>query len=96
MTNYIKRYANEGYYEVADRFVEYAEQQGVHPATLAIAWVAGHHSVTAPIIGSRNVDQLKHALAAAEFDLTEEMRIEISALSPQPPLATDRSEEVPG
>ena len=96
LTNYIKRYANEGYYEVADRFVEYAEQQGVHPATLAIAWVAGHHSVTAPIIGSRNVDQLKHALAAAEFDLTEEMRIEISALSPQPPLATDRSEEVPG
>jgi len=32
-------------------------------------------------------------VAAAEIEMTEELRREISSLSPEPPLATDRSEE---
>jgi aryl-alcohol dehydrogenase-like predicted oxidoreductase len=49
--------------------------------------------VTAPIIGARNVNQLRSSIAAAEIPMTPELRAEISALSPEPPPATDRSEE---
>ena len=52
--NYIKRYANPLYYELADRFAAYASERSVHPATLALAWAKGHPDVTAPIIGGRN------------------------------------------
>jgi len=90
---YAKRYGENVYYESADRFVEHANRRGVHPATLAVAWVAAHPAVTAPIIGARNVEQLEPSLAAAELHMTPEWRAEISALSPAPPIATDRREE---
>jgi aryl-alcohol dehydrogenase-like predicted oxidoreductase len=89
---YMKRYGDEVYYEVAERFSEYAREQGVHPVSLAVAWVMSHPNVTAPIIGARNLEQLEPALAAAELKMTPEWRAEISNLSPTPPPATDRSE----
>ena len=46
-----------------------------------------------PIIGARNVRQLNGSLGALDLDMTQEMRDEISALSPTPPPATDRVEE---
>lgn len=91
--NYIVRYEAERYYEVAERFADYAEKAGVHPVTLAVAWVKAHPAVTAPILGARNLDQLKPSLAAAEYELTPQQREEISALTPPPPVATDRDEE---
>ena len=90
---YTKRYGDDGYFEVAEKFTAYAEDKGVHPVTLAVAWVGSHEAVTAPIIGARNVEQLEPSLAAAGFEMTPEMRSEISALSPEPPPAHDRSEE---
>jgi aryl-alcohol dehydrogenase-like predicted oxidoreductase len=51
--------------------------------------------VTAPIIGARNLDQLEGSLKALDVDMTPELYAEIAALSPEPPLATDRSEERP-
>lgn len=90
---YARRYADERVYEVAERFTEHAHQQGHHPATLAVAWVASHPAVTAPIIGARNVEQLEPSLKAADLALSAEQREAISALSDAPPPATDRSEE---
>lgn len=90
--NYIKRYANPLYYELADRFVAYASDRGAHPATLALAWAKGHPDVTAPIIGGRDLDQLQPSLAALDFEMSAEMRAEIAALSTEPPPATDRAE----
>jgi aryl-alcohol dehydrogenase-like predicted oxidoreductase len=90
---YAKRYGERRYYEVAEAFCAYAANQGVHPATLAVAWVAAHPAVTAPIIGARNAEQLEPSLAAATFVMSPEMRAEIAALSPDPGIATDRSEE---
>jgi aryl-alcohol dehydrogenase-like predicted oxidoreductase len=52
--------------------------------------------VTAPIIGARNVEQLESSLAAVEVEMTPEWRAEISALSIEPPPATDRLEEKSG
>jgi len=93
---YMKRYGEPVYYEIAERFTAYAQERGIHPATLAVAWVMGHPAITAPIIGARNVEQLESSLAALELEMTPEWRAEISALSIEPPPATDRSEEKTG
>ena len=90
---YGKRYGDALHYEVAERFTAYAQEQGYHPATLAVAWVMSHPAVTAPIIGARNLEQLDASLAAADVPMTPAWRVEISALSIEPPLATDRTEE---
>jgi aryl-alcohol dehydrogenase-like predicted oxidoreductase len=90
---YQTRYAEDWVYEVAEKFTEFARNHGYNPVSLAIAWVGSHQAVTAPIIGARNVEQLREAMAAADIDMTGELRQEISRLSPEPPPATDRSEE---
>ena len=68
-----------------------AAEVGCHPATLAVAWVGGHPAVTAPLIGGRTLDQLRPSLAAADLELDDELRARITALTPTPPLATDRT-----
>jgi aryl-alcohol dehydrogenase-like predicted oxidoreductase len=93
---YTKRYGDPTYYEVAERFTAHAKERGIHPASLAIAWVMSHPAITAPIIGARNVEQLEASLAALDVQMTPEWRAEISALSVEPPSATDRSEEKSG
>lgn len=93
---YAQRYGETSYYETAQRFNDHAREKGYHPATLAVAWVMAHPAVTAPIIGARNVEQLEPSLQAVEVPMTPEWRAEISAFSPTPPPATDRSEEQHG
>jgi len=87
------RYGEGWIYEVAEQFSQFARQRGFEPASLAVAWVASHPAVTAPIIGARNVAQLEGSLKAADISMTPELRAEISALSPEPAVATDRTEE---
>ena len=89
---YTARYADEMNFVVADRFTTYAAEHGMHPATLAVAWVMSHPAITAPIIGARNGEQLEYSLAALEVDMTPQWRDEISALSVTPAPATDRAE----
>jgi aryl-alcohol dehydrogenase-like predicted oxidoreductase len=96
---YAARYSEPWAFEVAEKFVGLCKEQGLHPVSTAIAWVAAHPAVTAPIIGARNVEQLRDSLAAVDIDMTPELRARIAALSPTPPPATDRLEEqrtVPG
>lgn len=90
---YETRYGDPGHYEVADRFTALAAELGHAPATLAVAWVASHPAVTSVLAGGRNVLQLSAALDAATLELDAETRARISALSPEPPPATDRNEE---
>lgn len=90
---YSQRYSDPQYFEIADRFVSFARETGVSPTTLALAWVKSHPAVTAPIIGARNVDQLRDSLAAADLDLDPATRAKISRLSVSPGKATDRLEE---
>jgi aryl-alcohol dehydrogenase-like predicted oxidoreductase len=87
------RYGDDWIYQVAEDFSQFASERGYEPASLAVAWVANHPDVTAPIIGARNLGQLEGSLKSLEIDMTPELRAEISALSPEPPLATDRNEE---
>lgn len=90
---YAKRYSLDAMTATAEAFTAYADQAGVHPVTLAVAWVMGNPDVTAPIIGARSVDQLAPSLEALDFAMSDQMRDEITALSVTPPPATDRLEE---
>ncbi|MBN1219398.1 MAG: aldo/keto reductase [Anaerolineae bacterium] len=90
---YSIRYGEDWVYEVAERFTRFAQTNGFDPAALAVAWVGSHPAITAPIIGARNLEQLEGSLKSLDIEMTPDLRAEISALSPEPPLATDRSEE---
>ncbi len=90
---YRTRYGAKWMYEVAEKFVALARELGHHPISLAIAWVASHPAVTAPIIGGRNLAQLRPSVEAAKIEINEDLRQKISSLSPEPPPATDRNEE---
>ena len=83
-------------HEVATKFAVFCHDRGLHPVSAAVAWVGAHPAVTAPIVGARNVDQLRASLDSVSIDMTPELRAEISALSRPPPPATDRSEETKG
>jgi aryl-alcohol dehydrogenase-like predicted oxidoreductase len=87
------RYGEEWMYTAATDFAEFARSHGYTPASLAVAWVAHHPAVTTPIIGARNLAQLEDSLQAVELEMTEELYEQISALTPRPAVATDRSEE---
>jgi hypothetical protein len=76
----------------ADRFTEFPQKLDVKPATLALARTMSHPDVTAAIIGARNLTQLEDSPAALDVDMTNDLREEISALSPAPAPASDRIE----
>ncbi len=90
---YETRYGNAAFYEIAEAFTQLANELGHSPTTLAIAWVASNPAVTSVLVGGRNVEQLAPAFAARDLVLDEATRARISALSPEPPPATDRNEE---
>ena len=90
---YAQRYGLADYFQTAEDFSAHAAERGVHPATLAVAWVMANPAITAPIIGARNLGQLEASLAALDLDMTDQWHAEITALSPSPPPAHDRLEE---
>jgi len=91
---YEARYGDAWMFEVAEEYVAFCKERGLHPVSTAIAWVGTHPAVTAPIVGARNVDQLKDSLAAVKVDMTPSLRAEIADLSRTPAPATDRTEEL--
>ncbi len=90
---YTRRYEDDWMHDVANAFTAFCAERGLNPVSTAVAWAGGHPGVTCPIIGARTVEQLKPSLAAADVDMTPELWAEIAALSRQPAIATDRSEE---
>jgi aryl-alcohol dehydrogenase-like predicted oxidoreductase len=90
---YQTRYGDPCYYAIAEKFSAIAAELGLHPVTLALAWVASHPAVTSVLAGARDAEQLAPSLAATTVELDEATRARISALSPEPPPATDRNEE---
>lgn len=91
---YEARYGEAWMFEVAEKFAAFCKGRGLHPVSTAVAWVGAHPAITAPIIGARNLEQLKDSLNAARIDMTPALRAEIAALSRTPPPATDRLEEL--
>ena len=91
---YKARYGPRWMHDAAVGLSKLADEMGVHPATLAVAWVARNSAVWGPIISSRSVEQLRPSLDAIGFEMDEPLYAQITALSQTPAPATDRLEEV--
>lgn len=93
-TKYAERYAPDWMHKAAAELKEVARMEGVHPATLAVAWVAQHQDRPAPIISGKSVEQLEPSLSGLRYQLSDEIYERLSGLTPVPAPATDRLEEV--
>ena len=67
-----KLYYRDADFDVVDRVVEIANQRGVKPAQIALAWVMARPGVSAPIIGASKPGPLEDALGALDLKLTED------------------------
>jgi aryl-alcohol dehydrogenase-like predicted oxidoreductase len=94
VATYSKRYGDEWMLGAAVNYVDFARTNGYNPVSLAVAWAAAHPAVTAPIIGARNTAQLEDSLNALEIEMTTELYGRLAALTPTPPPATDRTEDL--
>jgi len=91
---YAARYGLPQMHKAAQDLAALAADLGVHPATLAVAWVLQHPAAPLPILSARNAAQLASSLAAINYALDAETYAKLQALFPAPPPATDRIEEV--
>lgn len=90
---YAQRYGGQFYQDVASGVAAIANELGIAPATLAVAWVLANEAVTCPIIGAGNPSQLTQSLDGADFKLPPDILQRIDEISPPPPPPTDRSED---
>ncbi len=67
-------------FAAVDAYLDVARRFGVDPAQMAIAWSARRPFVASSIFGATNVDQLEHALGAAELTLSDELVAELDAV----------------
>jgi aryl-alcohol dehydrogenase (NADP+) len=71
------QFAHQMYYSEADFAVQsavaaVADERGVKPAQIALAWLLHKPGVTSPIIGLSKMYQLEEAIAAADIALGED------------------------
>ena len=79
--------------DIAERFIAHAQAHGVHPVRWPWRGSWPTPASPRPSSGARNLEQFEASLQALDFVMTPDWRAEISALSPDPPPATDRNEE---
>lgn len=68
----IKKFLNDRGYQILDALDEVANKYNVEQASVALAWLMHHPSITAPIASVTNLSQLKSFTAAANLKLTAE------------------------
>ena len=73
-------------YDTIDVLVQVAQDRGVSPAQVALAWLLTRPGVTSLVIGARTDEQLADNLQAAELELTAEEVARLEEVS-RPPLA---------
>lgn len=91
---YRRRYGDEWMLTAAQDYLQFCRENGYNPVSLAVAWAAAHPGITAPLIGARNVAQLEDSLGSTELDMSPELYAQLSALTPAPPPATDRTDDL--
>ncbi len=67
-----RMYYEAGDYAVLDQVEKVAENHGVKPAQIALAWLLHKPGITSPIIGASKMAHLEEAVAALDIDLSEE------------------------
>ncbi|MEE8600089.1 aldo/keto reductase [Euzebya tangerina] len=74
--------------QVADAFTDIAAREGVHPATLALAWLLHQRPNLVPIAGTRKVANLDNNVAAVDLDLSADLLAELDrTFSPEESIA---------
>jgi len=68
----IKNFKGSSNAEIVGRVEELAKKKGLSMAQIAIAWSLAYPGVTAPIVGTTNLTNLKEIIAAVHIKLTEE------------------------
>ena len=66
---------------IADAVVEVAEEIGCAPSQVAVSWVRQQHGVIVPLIGARNLDQLRDNLGSLDVTLTAEQLARLDEVS---------------
>jgi aryl-alcohol dehydrogenase-like predicted oxidoreductase len=66
-------------FDVVDVVREVADERGLPPAQLALAWLLGRPGVSAPIVGASKVGHLDDAIAAVDVSLSEEEAARLEA-----------------
>jgi aryl-alcohol dehydrogenase-like predicted oxidoreductase len=74
--------ANQRKLDAADELAQLADEAGIPLLQLAIAFVANHPAVTAPIIGPRTMEQLESQLPAATVVLDQALLDRIDEIVP--------------
>jgi len=65
-------YFQAGDYDVLDRAIQVAENHGMKPAQIALAWLLNKPGITAPVVGASKMSHLEEAVAAVEIALSDE------------------------
>ncbi len=91
---YAARYGPKWMHDAAVGLSDIANAQNVSSATLAVAWVRRHAPDVHPILSARSAEQLAPSLDGLTYNMDTATYDAITALSPTPPPATDRNEEV--
>ncbi len=82
---YLKGLYHSADREIISRVAEVAARRGVPMAQVALAWVAGHPAVSAPIVGVTSSRHLDDALSGIDLELTADERAHLEApYTPQP------------
>ncbi len=77
----VQRFAGDKALASTARYLELAEELGMHPVTLATAWSKQHDFVASTIVGVSQEDQLAPIFAAAEVELSPEVMKRIYKIS---------------
>ena len=91
---YAARYGPAWMHDATVALSGIAADLGVSPATLAVAWIRRHTPDVHPILSARSLAQLQPSLDALTYQMSDATYAKITALSPTPPPATDRIEEL--
>ena len=78
---YQDRYWHEREFDTVEAVLAVAAEAGLHPATMAVAWVLANGAVTAPIVGASRPDQLDASLAAAGVVLDAGLKARLDELT---------------
>ncbi len=78
---YQNRYWHDREFHSVDSIVGVANEAGMSPTTLAVAWVLANPTVTAPIIGASRPDQLQATLAAVDANIPAPLKQRLDEIS---------------
>ncbi len=66
--------------DAIERFVAYAEQRGIVPAALALAWILSCPAIACPIVGVSSTEQVRDAVSSVDIALGEKEAATISEM----------------